>query len=303
MGCDGTTARRSQPTRGGWRRRWRRWYPLARQRSRMTRRIDRRRPGDPVDEDDALHRGAPRGDGEEDADRDEDPAVERETKEGLRRREERHALRALQDPHLRVDPEALGAGARIRGEERPDDPEEEHRDHGGPHERRDAVVHVVAGEEDREPAQNGAVGHAVERGIVEGAEDGGATGATRDGTVQNVEERGEAEDPPRRADVPGSVDRPRRHGTERPDGGDGVWVDPTLHHPVGDRLNELEVAADGRIPESFHAGQCGARAREESNGMRVETRKGPVVTEPLKVPAPSMRHNPVTTARATRRRR
>ena len=84
-------------------------------------------------------------------------------------------------------PERLGAGSRVRREERADDPEQRDSDHRSAGPRRDQVMEMVSREEDREPTEHSAVGDAVERRVVERAEHRGSPGTTRDRAVEHVE--------------------------------------------------------------------------------------------------------------------
>src|SRR5690606_17783469 len=99
-----------------------------------------------------------------------------------------------------------------------------------------AAVHGAASVEDGDAAKHGAVGHAIERGVVECAEHGGSAGTASHGAVEHVEERGEPENPPGGANVAGGVDHAADHGAHGADGRDGVGIDPAPHHEVGHRL-------------------------------------------------------------------
>ena len=72
----------------------------------------------------ALDHGDPGRDGQNDDDDGEHPPVEHQAEEGLRRRQENHALGPLQQPDLGIESERLGARARVRREKRADETEQ-----------------------------------------------------------------------------------------------------------------------------------------------------------------------------------
>src|SRR6187549_1800860 len=82
----------------------------------------------------SLDHGDPGRYGQNDGDDGEHPPVEHEAEEGLRGRQENYSLRALKQPDLRVEAEGLGTRARVRREERADEPEQ------GDDEQRNAAV-------------------------------------------------------------------------------------------------------------------------------------------------------------------
>src|SRR5690606_20074563 len=176
---------------------------------------------------------------------------------------------------LRVYAQCLGAGARVGNEERADYSGDRDGQHGG------AAILGTGPVEDGDPAEHRTIRHAIERGVVECPENGGAAGATGDRTVQHVEQRREAEDPAGGPHVARGVYHATRHRTEGADGGDGVRVDPAPHHVVGYRLDHLQVAALYRLPESFHApGRAGRpRARGPSTSGEYDKRAEPMTLD------------------------
>ena len=201
--------------------------------------------------------------------------MEGEAEEGLRRGEQRHPLGPLHHADLRVDAERLGARPGVRDEKRSDDGGEADDDHDDVRveRRQDAEERRparrarrggdrLAGVEDRQPAEDGAVGDAVERRVEEGAEGAGAPRPPGDRPVEDVEEGGEAEEPAGRADVAGRVDHAAGHRTEGTEDGDGVGRDAGAHEHVGDRLDDSQVAALNRFPQSLHS----SRARRAGTG-------------------------------------
>ena len=95
----------------------------------------------------------------------------------------RSARRA--DPDVALQPERLGAGARVRDEERADDGRERERE-------RDLVP--VAHEDERDRAEHEALADAVGRRVEEGAERRPLAARAGERAVEDVEDRADHED-------------------------------------------------------------------------------------------------------------
>src|SRR4029079_6965222 len=103
----------------------------------------------------------------------------------------------------------------------------------------------------RDPVQGGVEKRSEGRALVR---------PSRDGAVQNIEQRGHAKKPAPRPNVTRGVDGAAGDGAKRADGGDGVRMDSAADQPIGDRIDELQVSVLEPVRENLHAARLGRNA-------------------------------------------
>lgn len=198
----------------------------------------------------ALKKGDPCGHHKQRDDTGEYPPIEREAEKGLRGRQERDPLGALQHSHARRKTEPFRASVRIRSEKGGNERQRGHDDHGV------IGMYGVRGIKHHQPAQQEPVGHPIEGRVVEGSELRGRAGPAGHRPIEDIEERRQAEEPTANADVPCSEDNARGTRADGTDGGDGVRTHTLRDQPVRHGGNDFQVSANDGVPKSFHQGRC-----------------------------------------------
>ena len=195
---------------------------------------------------DALRRGDPRGNGQQDDDCDQNEPMERQTEKRLRRREQHHALGTLQDADARIDPEPFRARARVRSQERPDQREHARADHWH------APPFRTRREEHRESAEHESIRDAVERRIIKRAEHRASLRSARHFPIQHVEQRRQPEQPAAEPDVPESIQHAAGDRAQRANRRDRVRMHVEANQPHRHRIDEAQISCFEPVRQYFH---------------------------------------------------